>query len=141
MDVPNDKENDGTPFNENDVRSIVRKATKGRRHIIAARMTRILGRNVSPPMFAEFCRKAPGRRHTRFPATWVKAFCEAVGDDEMALGLLPESARHALSASTGIVESRKAVARAQEALSRVQAELAKLAEGKRRKKPQGWPKS
>ena len=86
-------------------------------------------------MFAEFCRKAPGKRHTRFPAAWVRAFCEATGNDDLAMCLLPDSARRALASRAGIVESREAVGRAQEALGRVQAELAKLAEGKPQRKP------
>ena len=134
MDAPALQENNGTPFDENHLRTIIRKATKGRRHIIAARMTRLLRRTITPVMFADFCREAPGKRHTRFPAAWVRAFCEAVGSDELAKYLLPDSTRRALSASEGIVESREAVGRAQEALSRVQAELARLAEGKRQRK-------
>lgn len=136
MDVPITHKNSGTPSSENDLRSIIRKTTKGRRHIIASRMTRILEREVTPAMFADFCRKAPGKRHTRFPAAWVKAFCEAVGSDELARYLLPDSARRVLSASAGIVESREAIIRAQEALARVQVDLANLAEAKRQKKPQ-----
>lgn len=130
-DVPSQQENNGTAFDENVLRSIIRKATKGRRHIIAARMSKNLGRSISPAMFADFCRNTPGKRHTRFPAAWVRAFCDAVGNDDLAKSLLPEPARRALSARAGIIESRAAVARAQEALSRVQVDLEKLTEGKR----------
>ncbi len=131
------QEINGTPDIEKDIRVIIRRVTKGRRHIIAARMTKILGRQddpITPATFAEFCRKAPGKRHTRFPAAWVRAFCEAVGSDELARYLLPDFVRRALSASAGIGESREAVTHAQEALGRVQTELRKLAEGNQRSK-------
>lgn len=138
MGVPTQQENRGTPQGEKEVVAIIRKATKGRRHIIAARMGKILGIQINPRLFAEFCRTNTAtpskRRHTRFPAAWVKAFCEATGSDELARCLLPESARCALAASAGIVESRKAVTCAQEALGRVQTELGKLAEGNQRSK-------
>ena len=122
---------------EKDIRVIIRRVTKGRRHIIAARMTKILGRQddpITPATFAEFCRKAPGKRHTRFPAAWVRPFCEAADNDGLAVYLQRESARLALSASAGIVESGEAVTRAQEALGRVQTELRKLTEGNQRSK-------
>ena len=45
--VPTKQEIRGTPFDENEVRSVIRKATKGRRHIIAARMTGILRRDIT----------------------------------------------------------------------------------------------
>jgi hypothetical protein len=134
MNVPFKQENGGTLFDENQLSDIIRRAVRRRRHIIAQRMTKILGRHIKPNIFAEFCRKSPGRRSTRFPAPWVRAFCEAVGSDELWVYIAPESSRRALSASAGIIESREAVSRAQEALGRVQAELAKLAEGKLQKK-------
>jgi hypothetical protein len=140
MDAPNQSKNSGTPFDENTLRAVIRKATKGRRHIIAARMTKLLRREdnpITPKAFTEFCRKSPGKRHTRFPAFWVKAFCEAVGSDELWKSLAPEFSRRALAASSGIAESRDAVARAQDALTKVQEELASLAERKRHRKAKG----
>ncbi len=137
MDVPSPKEMRGTSLEEKEVRSIIRKAIKRQRHIIAARMTKILGRNsdpITPAMFADFLRDPSRRRSTRFPAAWVRAFCDAVGSDELWRYLGPESARRTLAASAGILESREAVARAQEALNRVQADLEKLAEGRHQRK-------
>lgn len=124
-ETPTKQEILGTPFNPNSQRSIIYKATKGRRHIIAARMTKILGREVTPAMFGDFCRKAPGKRHTRFPAEWVRAFCEAVGNDELARSLLTDSARRALSFGEFILPL---------VLEQAQVKVAKLTKDSRRLK-------
>lgn len=133
--APTLQEKRGTPPQEDDVRRIIQRAMKGRRHIVAARMSKILGRDVTPGMLADFCRKSPGKRHSRFPAAWVRAFCEAVNSDELATHLLPESARSALAASAMVIEARAAVAHAQAILGCAELELSRLAECKEQEKP------
>lgn len=83
--------------------------------------------DVTPAMFAEFCRKASGRRHARFPATWVKAFCEAVGSDELQRHLLSERLLNLLTVGETVAEAAQSLKRAQEA-------VAKITESKRSKR-------
>lgn len=128
---PNPQENCGTLPDEIEQQSIIRRAIKGRRHIIAARMSKILRSKITPGKLAELLRKdGHGKRHTRMPLSWLRAFCEAVGSDDLALAAAPDSTRRVTASRKRILESREAVTRAQEALSALQTELSQLAEGK-----------
>jgi hypothetical protein len=65
------------------------KPSKKPREQIAREMSQVLGmigppgRVVTPTMLADFTRNGTKKRQVRFPAAWVPAFCEVVGDDSL----------------------------------------------------------
>ena len=91
---------DGAVSAENNVRSILRDAMKGKdRAEIARAMSEDLGRNVTPSILADFTRnpRLKNRRQARFPTAWTKAFCCAVNNDDLACSQLREDRRRALA--------------------------------------------
>lgn len=112
--VPSPNEMQVTPSDETNMRSLIRIAIKGRRHIVAARMAKILGCDVTPAKLAEFCRNGSDRRrrHTRFPLEWLKAFCQAVENDSLARAALPRHLSEALAAVESVLESKRPLQRA-----------------------------
>ncbi len=88
---------DATVPLEDEVRSMLRAAMKGRdRAAIAQAMTDLLGRPVTTSMLAEFTRNGNGKRQSRFPLAWTKPLCAAVGNDDIARSQLSERSRRAL---------------------------------------------
>lgn len=100
---------DGTVAIEDKVRKCLRVALKGspyRRDDVAKRMSVILDREVTKSMLADFCRNATQKRHVRFPAAWVPAFCEATEDFSLVLAILPQEVNRTLQLGDFLVEAR-----------------------------------
>jgi hypothetical protein len=94
---------DGTVPADNHVRKVLREAIKSSgkgRAEIAPKMSKLLGRTITPSMLADFTRNGTRKRQVRFPAGWVAAFCQSVGSNELALVTMGEELR-------GIVELRE----------------------------------
>jgi hypothetical protein len=95
-----------------------RKSGKGQREI-SDEMSGRLGRPVKQWMFNEFLREDPDREY-RFPAAWVRAFCEATGDDELAVHLLPEHLQHVLRIGLHVHEAAGSLDKARELIAEPQ---------------------
>lgn len=78
-----------------DVRACIARAMAASglsREQIADRMTAQLGRKVSPNILNHCA--APSKDNYRFPLSWVPAFCDATGDDELMLLTLADKYRN-----------------------------------------------
>jgi hypothetical protein len=101
--IPILQRKDGTLPADNRVREALRKAIKSSgktRDEIAHKMSELLGRTVTASMLADFSRNGTRKRQVRFPAGWVGAFCQSVGNNELALATMGAELR-------GIVELRE----------------------------------
>jgi len=99
--VPILQRKDGTVPADDEVRKVLRNAMSGKdRDEIAAKMTGLLGRTVTASMLADFTRNATRKRQPRFPAGWTAAFCQSVGNNELALATMGAELR-------GVVELRE----------------------------------
>jgi hypothetical protein len=74
---------------------IIKKSGKPRAKI-AEDMRAALGGEITKDKLNEFVRSPRPGRVMRFPAAWARAFCDAVGSDELARFLLSESDRRAV---------------------------------------------
>src|SRR5208337_167534 len=97
--VPILQRKDGTVPADNRVREVLRETIKfsGKtRDEIAPKMTELLGRTVTASMLADFTRNGTHKRQVRFPAGWVSAFCQSVGNNELALATMGAELRGVL---------------------------------------------
>jgi hypothetical protein len=69
---------------------IIRASSKKRAQI-AEEMSALLGQHVSEYMLHDF--SAPSKRPARFPAAFIEAFCEVLGDDRLQRFLMGERLR------------------------------------------------
>jgi len=98
---------------------------------IAHEMTERLGQPVTQTMLNEFTRSGDREgREVRFPAAWVPAFCEVVGDDALQRGLMSERLRELVSLGERVFNLRSI-------LKEVCDGVAKLEGRERQKKGQG----
>lgn len=133
MTNPTPQRKDGTVPVEDEVRRILREAMKRsgkRRDEIARQMTEALRRLVTGSMLADFTRNGTKKRQVRFPAGWVCAFCEVVGDDALQRHLMGERLRQ-------LLELGERVSNLGSVLGKMQDELARLTSRGARKKAKG----
>jgi hypothetical protein len=94
---------------EDRVRNILRegmKRSRKQRDEIAREMTEVLGRVVTSSMLADFSRNATKKRHVRFPAAWVSAFCGPTGDDSLRHFLMGDQLNRCCEVGYQVLNSR-----------------------------------
>ena len=109
MALPIIQRKDGTVPAEDEVRRILRegmKRSRKEREEIAREMTEALGRTVTATMLADFTRNGTKKRQVRFPAAWVPAFCEVVGDNSLQHDLMGDQLNRCCEIGRQVLNSR-----------------------------------
>jgi len=109
---------------EREVRKILADAIKrsGKtRAQVAHEMEILLDRDISKSVLDDFIRSPKAGRIVRFPAAWVPAFCQAVGNDSLQRHLLSEALRSALELGERVHEMGKLAIEVQDGIARLSA--------------------
>ncbi len=86
---------------------------------IAEEMARVLSVRVTEAMLNDFT--SPRKSAARFPAAFVRAFCEAVGSNRLQRLLLDEQSLQLIEVGEHVVGCRRTLERAQELVEQISA--------------------
>jgi hypothetical protein len=89
------------------------------RREIAGELTERVGTPVTATFLNECTRSTNGGRGVKFPACWVAALCEILGEDGLALSLLSETRLRDLKVARALKGMRKEVEVVLEILDRI----------------------
>jgi hypothetical protein len=84
------------------ITKVLKQSPKDRQWV-AVELSALTGERITERMLNDWL--APSKAKVRFPASFVRAFCEVLGDDRLARLTLPDNLRAALTIGEGISES------------------------------------